>query len=113
MSQRIERVNQLIQREVSHQLRQRYQKKALKITISSVDTSTDLRNARIYFSVLGNSTDIKEAKTFFYEIGRKIQRNVSNNIILKYFPKFEFIYDESLKRGASLIELIDEIVEES
>ncbi len=113
MSQRIQRVNQLIQREVSHQLRQRYQRKAVKITISSVETSSDLRNTRIYFSVLGNSSDINGAKNFFYENGSKIQKNVRNNIILKYFPKFDFIYDESLKRGASLIQLMDEIVEES
>lgn len=113
MSQRIERVNQLIQREVSHQLRQRYQEKVVKITISSVETSSDLRNTRIYYSVLGNSTDINEAKTFFYENGSKIQKYVRNNIILKYFPKFDFIYDESFKRGASLVQLMDEIVEES
>ena len=41
-----------------------------------------------------------------------IRDRVSKVIILKYFPKFEFIYDASFKRGAELINLLDELEEE-
>jgi ribosome-binding factor A len=45
-------------------------------------------------------------------VGKDLQRLVSQFIVLKYFPKFEFIYDPSLKRGASLNDLLDDLSEE-
>ena len=112
MSQRIDRVNQLLQREISHQLLQNYQRLAVKITISSVDTSSDLRKAHVYYSVLGDDATIGEAEKLFKKVGKDLQRRVSQFIVLKYFPKFEFIYDSSMKRGASLINLLDDLSEE-
>lgn len=112
MSQRIARVNQLLQREISHQLLQNYQRLAVKITISSVNTSSDLRKAHVYYSVLGDEATIEEAKKLFQRVGKDLQKRVSRFIVLKYFPKFEFIYDPSLKRGASLIDLLDNLSEE-
>ena len=112
MSQRIARVNQLLQREISHQLLQNYQGLAVKITISSVDTSSDLRKAHVYYSVLGDDSKVEEAKKLFQRVGKDLQRRVSKFIILKYFPKFEFIYDPSFKRGASLINLLDDLSKE-
>ena len=109
MSQRITRVNQLLQREISHQLLQNYQKLAVKITISSVDTASDLRKAHVYYSVLGDEATIEEAKKLFRKVGKDLQRRVCQFIVLKYFPKFEFIYDPSLKRGASLNDLLDDL----
>lgn len=112
MSQRIDRVNQLLQREISHQLLQNYQRLAVKITISSVDTSSDLRKAHVYYSVLGDDAIIGEAEKLFKKFGKDLQRRVSQFIVLKYFPKLEFIYDSSMKRGASLINLLDDLSEE-
>ena len=113
MSQRISRVNELLQREVSQQLHQNYRSAAVKITISTVETSSDLRRAKVFYSVIGSNEDIAEAEQLFRRITGDLQRRVSRVIILKYFPKFEFIYDASFKRGAELINLLDELEEES
>jgi len=112
MSQRIDRVNQLLQREVSQQLHQRFQTSAVSITISSVETASDLRHARIYYSVLGDALAVSKAEALFRKIGRELQRRVSQVIVLKYFPKFEFIYDQSMERGASLLNLMDDLSKE-
>ena len=68
MSQRIDRVNQLLQREVSQQLHQRFQTSAVSITISSVETASDLRHARIYYSVLGDALAVSEAEALFRKL---------------------------------------------
>jgi ribosome-binding factor A len=112
MSQRISRVNELLQREISQQLHQYYRSAAVKITISTVETSSDLRRARIYYSVIGNNKDIADAEQLFRRITGDLQRRVGKLIVLKYFPKFEFIYDASFKRGAELNELLDQLGEE-
>lgn len=109
MSQRISRINELLQREVSEQMRRYYRSEAAAITISDVDCSTDLRHAKIYFSVLGDDGAILEAETLFQRIGKDLNQRVSKQIVLKYFPRFEFIYDPSLERGAEINDLIDQL----
>ena len=111
MSQRIARVNQLLQREVSDQMRRYYRSESAAITISDVDCSNDLRHAKIYYSVLGDDAAIAESKVFFRRVGKELRQRVSKHVILKYFPRFEFHYDPSLERGAHVLELLDELDE--
>ncbi|CAI8354357.1 MAG: Ribosome-binding factor A [Opitutia bacterium UBA7350] len=111
MSKRITRVNELLQREISEQLHQRYQVEATSITISSVETSNDLRSARIYYSVIGESDAVEKARVLFRRVGRDLRDRVRRRVILKYFPNFEFCYDASMERGAYINELLDEMKE--
>ena len=113
MSKRISRVNELLQREISEQLRRRYQADATKITISSVETSADLRNASVYYSVIGDEADIRAARALFRKVGKEICQRVSKQVILKYFPHIEFSYDPSMERGAHILDLLDELDEQN
>jgi len=90
-------------------MRRYYRSETAAITISDVDCSTDLRNAKIYYSVLGDDAAIDEARTLFRRIGKDLRQRVSKHVILKYFPRFEFHYDPSLERGAGINELLDEL----
>jgi len=109
MSQRIQRVNALLQREISEQLRRNYRDSAVAVTISDVETSTDLHHARVYYSILGEQISRTEADALFDRIRADLQQRVSRRVVLKYFPKFEFVYDPSLERGAKIIELLDQL----
>lgn len=109
MSQRITRINELLRREVSEQMRRHYRADAAAITISEVDCSADLRNARIYYSVLGDDADIAESRKLFRKIGKDLRQRVSKQVILKYFPRFDYIYDPSLERGAQINEILDQL----
>ena len=111
MSQRITRINKLLHREVSEQMRRYYRAETAAITISEVDCSADLRNARIYYSVLGDDAQIEKSKRLFYKIGKDLRQRVSRKIILKYFPRFTFNYDPSLERGAEINEILDQLDE--
>jgi len=113
MSQRITRINELLRREISEQMRRYYRADAAAITISDVDCSSDLRHARIYFSVLGDDEAIAEAGRFFRRIGKDLRQRVSKHVILKYFPRFEFIYDPSLERGSEILDLLDQLDNEN
>ena len=66
MSKRISRVNELLQREIGEQLRRYYGgEESVCITISDVDTSPDLRQCSIYYSVIGDAKAIQESRAFF------------------------------------------------
>ena len=110
MSKRITRVNELLRREIGEQMLRHYGgEEAVKITISEVDTSPDLRLCRIYYSVIGDARDIAAAAAYFKRIGKDLRQRVSKRVVLKYFPRFEFHYDASMKRGAGILDLLDEL----
>ncbi len=113
MPNRISRVNQLLQREISEQLLRYFGgNEAARITISDVDTSSDLRHCRIYYSVIGDAQTIVDSEVFFRRIGKELRERVMKSVVLKYFPRFEFIYDPSMERGAKLVELLEELDDE-
>lgn len=110
MPNRVSRVNQLLQREVSEQMRRYYGgSESVRITISDVDTSSDLRHCRIYYSVIGDAQAIVESEAFFRRIGKELRERVMNTVVLKYFPRFEFIHDASMERGAKIVDLLEEL----
>jgi len=112
MSKRLARVNELLHREISEQLRRNYRDAAVAVTISGVETTPDLRQARVFYSLLGDQMSETEADALFDRIGVDLQQRVSKRVVIKYFPKFEFIYDPSLERGASILNLLDELDDE-
>ena len=113
MSKRITRINELLQREISEQLRLRYRNEAVAITVSEVAITADLRQAKVFYSVLGDAAAVAAAGRLFRRIGPDLSQRVSRRVILKYFPKLEFVYDESLERGARILEIMDELEEDN
>jgi len=113
MSKRIVRVNELLKREISAQLHTHYRTQAVRITISDVETAPDLRWARVYYSVLGDESARIEADALLRRIAKELRHRVGKEVILKYLPQLEFCYDPSLERGASILEVIDEIEQDN
>ena len=114
MSNRVIRVNELLQRELSEQLRLHFAcKESVRITISDVDTSSDLRKCSVYYSVIGDTQAIVDAEAFFRRIGKDLRERVMKHVTLKYFPRFEFIYDPSMARGAKMVELMEQLDDET
>ncbi len=109
MSQRTIRVNELIRREISELLHTRFKGDAVLITILDVSTSPDLRNARVYYSVLGGEGAEAKARRFFRDRASEIRTHVAKKVILKYFPVFEFVYDPSIQRGMQVTRILDEL----
>lgn len=112
MSSRSLRVNELLKREISTILHTDYREHATGITIIDVDTAPDLRQARVYFSVLGDTSVARDADAFFTRNHKAIRQKVSKVIVLKYLPHLRFIRDEAMERGNRLVELLDEVSEE-
>lgn len=114
MGQRSIRVNELIKRELSKQLHTRFQAEAVTITITNVDISPDLRQGRVYYSVLGDALQVREAGRFFSKHKESIRRTLGKAIVLKYLPHLSFIYDPGLEHSARIGKLLDELeVEEA
>ena len=109
MSNRTVRVNELVQREISAILRKRYQSESVAITITEVRVSPDLRDARVFVSIVGDETVVETKLRWLRSIAPAIREEVARHVVLKYLPKFEYILDTSTVRGARILQVLDEI----
>jgi ribosome-binding factor A len=109
MSNRTLRVNVLIQRELSDILRKRYQSEATAITITEVRVAPDLRDARVFVSVVGSKEEQEERLRWLRSKSKEIREEVSRRIVLKYLPRFDYVPDHAAEHGARIFEVLEEI----
>jgi len=109
---RIEKVNQLIKREISNMiLIGKIKDPRIKfVTILTVDVSKDLQHARVRFSTLSDDpADIKNATEGLNSCRAYIRRLLSQNVELRYTPEVQFIYDKSVKYAVEIDQTLEEI----
>jgi ribosome-binding factor A len=83
------------------------------VTITGVATSPDLRGARVFYSVLGDDTARKDTQAALDRAAPRIQGIVGREVRMKYNPRLEFVYDETLEQGMRMDKLLHEIAEEA
>jgi ribosome-binding factor A len=109
MSNRTVRINELVQREISDILRQRYQTESVAMTITEVRVAPDLRDARVFVSILGDDAVAKEKLRWLRKQARAIREEVGRRIVLKYLPKFDYLLDRTIPKTVRVLEVIDEL----
>jgi ribosome-binding factor A len=79
------------------------------VTVTGVETSPDLRQARVFVSVLGSEAK-REATLAGLEAAHGVlQSRIAQELRLKRTPQLAFEYDPSVERGVRMSHLIDEL----
>src|ERR1044072_6988226 len=78
------------------------------VTVTSVDTSPDLSQARVYVSVFGDEQERAATLAGLRSSHGVLQRAIAGELHMKRTPTLEFVYDESIDRGMRITELLDE-----
>ena len=81
------------------------------VTVTGVDTSPDLRHARVYVSVLGEAADRESALAGLTSASGFLQAQVGSELRMKRTPTLEFLHDESIDRGMRIERLLSEASE--
>jgi ribosome-binding factor A len=109
MSNRLLRVNELLQREISSYLRKHYASESVAITITAVRITGDLREARVLFAVAGPDADgERTAKWLRGKVG-EIREVIAKNVIIRHVPLLTFVHDEAAPRVLRVEQLLAEI----
>jgi ribosome-binding factor A len=114
-SRRIERINHLLRQEIAELLAREVKDATLStslISITEVDTSPDLRSAKVYFSVYGDEEEIQAARTHLNRAAGFLHHNLKERLDLRHTPHLEFVLDRSLERGDRIMRLMRSIEEE-
>jgi ribosome-binding factor A len=78
------------------------------VTVTEVDTSPDLRAARVYVSVLGSEAEREETLAGLKSSHGFLQGKIASEMRIKRTPTLTFHYDESVDRGARISRLLDQ-----
>lgn len=110
-SNRIGRINEEIQRELSDQLRRLKDPRVSQtgmVSITRVDTTGDLRYARVYISVLDKSQE-KDVLQGLKSAARFLRRELGHALQLRYTPQLQFVADDSILHGAHILEVLRQV----
>ncbi len=79
------------------------------VTMTGIRLSSDLKLARVYFSVLGKEADVKKAQAGLDSAKGYIKRRIGQRLSLRYVPELLFIHDDSLEMGAHIERLLEKL----
>ena len=111
-ARRIDRVNALLRTRIGEVVMTELNDPRLSsvISVTSIVTSSDLRSAKVYISVLGDDEQKKKSLLALTSASGFIYRSVKKSIDLKYMPFLVFELDYSIEKGSEMLGLIDEVM---
>lgn len=112
-SRRQRQVGELLHEEISRIIQHETKDPRLGfVTVTGVDVSPDLHQARVYVSVLGDKVDVKNTLAGLTSAARYFRRLLGQSLSLRYIPELSFKLDTSLEYGLHIDALLDTIQEE-
>jgi ribosome-binding factor A len=109
MTDRMRRVNHLVQEVLAEAVPELNDPRIGLITITGVETSTDLRHARVFVSVLGGEKRRRASLEGLEAAHGLLQARLGRELTLKRTPQLTFEYDPTVERGVRMTQLIDEL----
>ena len=109
-SNRINRINEEIQKELSNLLRTVKDPRVqdTMISITRVETTPDLRYTKVYVSFL-QEDKAKDAMAGLKSAGGYLRRQLGSNLKLRYSPEIVWALDDSITYGARMLKLINSL----
>jgi ribosome-binding factor A len=103
------RVNESVRQVLSEALPELKDPRIGFVTVTGVETSPDLRQARVFVSVLGSERKREESLAGLTAAHGLLQSRVARELRMKRTPQLTFEYDPSVERGMRMSQLIDEL----
>jgi ribosome-binding factor A len=107
MSRRLDRVNELLRREIGNVIQKDYEWHNRLVTVSEVEVTQDLKEGKVWIGVLGG-----EAGSVIDKLNKdhgSIQSKIMKRVVLKSTPVLRFHHDSSAIRGVEIVNLLEEV----
>jgi ribosome-binding factor A len=100
---RATRVGDLILREMAFLLLEKVEDPRIQgVTLTGIRLSNDLKQAKVFYSVLGGEGQVEKALAGLNSARGFIKRQIGTRMELRYVPEILFIYDPSLEEGSHM-----------
>jgi len=109
MTARMRRVNEALRQVLSEAVPDLKDPRIGFVTVTGVRTTSDLRQATVYVSVLGSEKKRDASLAGLEAAHAVLQARVARELRLKRTPQLAFEYDPAVERGVRMTRLIDEL----
>ena len=110
MSQRTDRVDELLRQEIGVLLQRELADPRIGFaTITDVETSPDLRHAKVWVSIIGGKSDRKDTLRALQNSMGFIRHELGRNLRIKRIPALHVHLDDSAERGTRVLHLLQEL----
>jgi ribosome-binding factor A len=106
---RMRRVNESVRQVLSEALPELKDPRIGFVTVTGVETSPDLRQARVFVSVLGSERKRENSLAGLAAAHGVLQARLAQELRMKRTPQLSFEYDPTVERGVRMSRLIDEL----
>jgi ribosome-binding factor A len=103
------RVNEAVKEVVSEAVGELKDPRIGFVTVTAVETTSDLRQARVFVSVLGSKTRRHKTLDALDGAHGVVQARLARELRMKRTPQLSFHYDPSVERGVRMSQLIDDL----
>lgn len=109
MSLRVQRVRELIRRELSMILEREFTFGGSLVTVHDVDPTQDLKQCFVYIGIIGKTGDEKRILEKLMAERPFIQKRLYKRVILRNSPQLFFRLDHSVERGVKVVQAIEDL----
>jgi ribosome-binding factor A len=109
MSERMRRVNESVRQVLAEAVGELKDPRIGLVTLTGVETSPDLRHARVFVSVLGSEKKRDATLQGLEAAHGVLQSRLARELRMKRTPQLTFEYDPTVERGVRMSKLIDEL----
>ena len=115
MSRRTDRLNSLLRDELSVLIQRevRDPRVGTLVSVTAVETATDLQTARVFVSVLGDKKEREASVKALNTASGFLRKKLSERVEMRQVPSLQFMADKSIEEGQKLLALIDQVASES
>jgi len=113
MTERMRRVNESVRAVVAEAIVELKDPRVGIVTVTGVEVSPDLREGRVFVSVLGNARKRQATLAGLQSAHGFLQSRIARELDLKRTPQLTFEYDPTVERGVRMTQLIDELVHDT
>ena len=109
---RLQKVNELIRAEISQLLQRETKDPRLSgyISVNSVDTTPDLRHARVFVSCLCDEEKQKEILAALHSAAGFFRSVLAKHLQMRTVPELHFLWDDSIEHGSNLLAYMDKVL---
>ena len=112
MTRRTERVNDLLQEELSAIIQRELKDPRLgagMVTVTEVRVSPDLRHAAVYFSYLGDEVERAGAQKALESASPFVHGELVRRLKMRHVPELSFRFDPTIESGSRIAALLHEV----
>jgi ribosome-binding factor A len=106
---RLERVNEVLKRELGDLIRREFTFEAQLVTVQQVDVTPDLKHAHVYISFIGEEAAQRDALAQMHDKRAQLQHELAKRVVLKFTPHLHFKRDEAVERGTRVLSILEQL----